>query len=57
MLGATHTINTLFSNSIEPLRLGRVLGLATVDSVPRLKQYFMKQAMGLSGELPKLMQG
>jgi 2-octaprenyl-6-methoxyphenol hydroxylase len=57
MLGATHGINSLFSNDVEPLRLARTFGLAAVDNVPRLKRYFMKQAMGLNGELPKLMQG
>ncbi len=57
MMGATHMINAVFSNSIEPLRLARVLGLAVVDVIPPLKKQFMLQAMGLSGDLPKLMRG
>ena len=57
MLGATHGINMLFSNDIEPVRLARTVGLAAVNIMPPIKQYFMKQAMGLSGELPRLIRG
>ena len=55
MLVATDLLNRLFSNNIAPLKLARDLGLAAVNSMPRLKKIFMRHAMGEVGELPKLM--
>ncbi|MGB0671284.1 MAG: UbiH/UbiF/VisC/COQ6 family ubiquinone biosynthesis hydroxylase [Rhodospirillales bacterium] len=57
MLAATDGLNRLFSNRIKPLRLARDLGLAAVDRLPELKRFFMRDAMGLTGKLPTLMQG
>ena len=57
MLAATDGLNRLFSNRIRPLRLARDFGLAAVNRVPPLKRTFMRQAMGLSGEMPRLMRG
>jgi len=57
MLAATDVLNRLFSNRIEPLRLARDLGLAAVNRMPPVKKIFMRQAMGLTGELPRLMRG
>ena len=57
MLAATDGLNRLFSNQIRPLRLARDFGLAAVNRVPPLKRTFMRQAMGLSGEMPRLMRG
>ncbi len=57
MLAATDGLNRLFSNRIRPLRLARDFGLAAVNRVPPLKLTFMRQAMGLSGEMPRLMRG
>ncbi|MEK9753594.1 MAG: UbiH/UbiF/VisC/COQ6 family ubiquinone biosynthesis hydroxylase [Rhodospirillaceae bacterium] len=57
MLAATDVLNRLFSNDIGPLRLARDLGLAAVDKLPPLKKLFMRHAMGVVGELPKLLQG
>ncbi len=55
MLAMTDGLNRLFSNDIRPLRLIRDLGLAAVNQVPPLKRFFMRHAMGLVGELPRLM--
>ena len=55
MLAMTDGLNRLFSNNIRPLRLLRDLGLAVVNQVPPLKRFFMRHAMGLVGELPRLM--
>ncbi|MFQ5765731.1 MAG: UbiH/UbiF/VisC/COQ6 family ubiquinone biosynthesis hydroxylase [Rhodospirillales bacterium] len=55
MLAMTDGLNRLFSNDIRPLRLVRDLGLAAVDRLPPLKRHFMRHAMGLVGELPRLM--
>jgi len=55
MLAMTDGLNRLFSNNIRPLRLVRDLGLAAVNQLPPLKKYFMRHAMGLVGDLPRLM--
>ena len=50
-------INTLFSNDSMALRMLRGTGLRTVDRLGQLKTFFMKEAAGLTGELPKLLKG
>ena len=55
MLAMTDGLNRLFSNDIRPLRLVRDVGLAAVDRLPPLKRLFMRHAMGLAGDLPRLM--
>jgi 2-octaprenyl-6-methoxyphenol hydroxylase len=50
-------INRLFSNGNMALRLVRSTGLRTVDRIGPLKTIFMKEAAGLTGDLPKLLKG
>ena len=57
MVAATDLLNRLFSNDIKPLRLMRDLGLATVNRIPPLRRFFVRHAMGLVGDLPKLIRG
>ncbi|MDQ7080286.1 MAG: FAD-dependent monooxygenase [Paracoccaceae bacterium] len=57
MAVATDGINRLFSNDNPLLRLGRDLGLGLVNAVPGLRRGLMRNAAGLTGELPRLMQG
>lgn len=57
MLAMTDGLNRLFSNDIAPLRLARDTGLAAVNRIPPLKKLFMRHAMGVVGEVPKLMRG
>ena len=57
MVAATDLLNRLFSNDFGPLRLARDLGLATVNRVPQLRRFFVRHAMGLVGDLPKLIRG
>jgi 2-octaprenyl-6-methoxyphenol hydroxylase len=57
MVAATDLLNRLFSNDIGPLRLARDLGLAAVHRAPPLRRFFARHAMGLVGDLPKLIQG
>jgi 2-octaprenyl-6-methoxyphenol hydroxylase len=57
MVAATDTLNRLFSNDIKPLRLVRDLGLGTVNRVPALRRFFQRHAMGLVGDLPRLIRG
>jgi len=54
---ATDSINKLFSNDNSLLRLGRDIGLDLVNSLPGLRRTFIREAAGLTGELPKLLQG
>jgi 2-octaprenyl-6-methoxyphenol hydroxylase len=54
---ATDGLNRLFSNRSDLLRLVRDLGLGLVDRAPMLKRVFVREAAGLSGEVPKLMRG
>ncbi|MBN9540865.1 MAG: UbiH/UbiF/VisC/COQ6 family ubiquinone biosynthesis hydroxylase [Alphaproteobacteria bacterium] len=57
MVAATDLLNRLFSNDFGPLRLARDLGLAAVNRVPQLRRFFVRHAMGLVGDLPKLIRG
>ena len=57
MVAATDLLNRLFSNDIAPLRLMRDVGLAAVNRVPALRRFFLRHAMGMEGDLPKLIRG
>ncbi|TNC94326.1 MAG: 2-octaprenyl-6-methoxyphenol hydroxylase [Stygiobacter sp.] len=57
MLGLTDVMVRLFSNDIGPLKLARDLGLAAVQTMPGAKRFFMKHAMGVVGDLPRMMRG
>jgi 2-octaprenyl-6-methoxyphenol hydroxylase len=54
---ATDGLNALFSNDRLPIRLARDLGLGLVDRMPGLKRFFMREAAGLVGAVPRLMRG
>ncbi|KRR12141.1 2-octaprenyl-6-methoxyphenyl hydroxylase [Bradyrhizobium jicamae] len=54
---ATNSLNFLFSNESTLLRTVRDIGLGLVDRAPPLKSIFIKQAAGLSGEVPRLLKG
>jgi 2-octaprenyl-6-methoxyphenol hydroxylase len=54
---ATNTLNVLFSNKSTLLRAVRDIGLGIVDRAPPLKSMFIRQAAGLSGEVPRLLKG
>ena len=51
----TDGINRLFSNDITAIRLARDAGLSAVNRMPALKRFFMQHAMGLAGDLPRMM--
>ena len=57
MVAATDGLNRLFSNAIPPFKLARDVGLAMVNRSPPIKKLFMLHAMGLLGDLPKLIRG
>jgi 2-octaprenyl-6-methoxyphenol hydroxylase len=48
-------LNRLFSSDATVLRTLRGAGLGLVDRMPMLKQFFVSEAAGLTGELPKLL--
>jgi 2-octaprenyl-6-methoxyphenol hydroxylase len=51
------TVNRLFSNDNPALRLIRDIGMGLVSATPALRRGFMRQAAGLTGDLPRLLQG
>lgn len=57
LIATTDGLNRLFSNDLPPVRLARDLGMAAVNRMPGLKRFFMSHAMGLVGDLPRLIQG
>ncbi len=57
MGAATNALNLLFSNESTLLRSVRDIGLGLVDRMPPLKSAFIRQAAGLSGEMPRLLKG
>lgn len=54
---ATDGFNRLFSNDNSLLRLGRDIGLGIVNAIPTLRHRFIREAAGLTGDVPKLLQG
>jgi 2-octaprenyl-6-methoxyphenol hydroxylase len=54
---ATDAFNRLFSNDNPLLRLGRDIGMGIVGAVPALRRGFIREAAGLTGDVPRLMQG
>ena len=53
----TDVLNRLFSNDLAPVRAIRDLGLGLVERMPRLKDFFIRQASGLSPQAPRLLRG
>lgn len=53
----TDTLVRLFRLRLPGVRLARDLGLAAVERLPPLKRFFMRQAMGISGDVPRLLRG
>lgn len=50
-------LNRLFSNDNEALRVTRDFGLRLADRIAPLKRFFMSEAAGHSGEVPRLLRG
>ncbi len=57
MVTATETVNRLFSNDNPVLRTLRDIGLGAVNAMPKLRRGFIREAAGLTGDLPRLLQG
>jgi 2-octaprenyl-6-methoxyphenol hydroxylase len=54
---ATDGLNRLFSNESDVLRLLRDVGMGLVDRMPGLKSFFIREAAGVTGDVPKLLRG
>ena len=54
---ATDSFNRLFSNDNALLRLGRDLGMGIINALPSAKRTLIREAAGLTGDLPRLLQG
>ncbi|CAN5678193.1 hypothetical protein BH23PSE1_BH23PSE1_16930 [soil metagenome] len=57
LAAVTDGLNRLFSNDNPLLRAARDLGLAAVGRIPALRRGFIREAAGLTGELPRLLRG
>lgn len=57
LAATTDLLNRLFSTAFPPVQMARDLGLATVNQIPPLKRFFMRDAMGIAGDLPRLVRG
>ncbi|WP_071674439.1 UbiH/UbiF/VisC/COQ6 family ubiquinone biosynthesis hydroxylase [Nioella nitratireducens] len=57
LAASTDLINKLFSNDNPILRLGRDLGMGLINAVPAARRSFIREAAGLTGDLPRLLQG
>jgi 2-octaprenyl-6-methoxyphenol hydroxylase len=54
---ATDGLNRLFSNESDVLRLLRDVGMGLVDRMPGVKSFFIREAAGVTGDVPKLLRG
>ena len=57
LAAATDLFDRLFSNDLAPLRLARGLGLALVNQIGPARRFFMQEAGGATGDLPRLLRG
>jgi 2-octaprenyl-6-methoxyphenol hydroxylase len=53
----TDGLNRLFSNKSKTLAWTRDLGLGAINRMPRVKKVMIRHAMGILGEIPKLVKG
>ena len=49
--------NRLFSNDFAPLRVARGAGMAVVNRIGPMRRFFMHEAGGALGDLPRLLRG
>ena len=54
MMAAMESFERLFQATPPPLRWLRNAGLSLVNGMPEAKAVFVRQALGLSGDLPEL---
>jgi 2-octaprenyl-6-methoxyphenol hydroxylase len=54
---STDLFNRLFSNDVGPLRLARGIGMGIVGRIGPARRFFMQEAGGAVGDLPRLFKG
>ncbi|GAA3857048.1 FAD-dependent monooxygenase [Celeribacter arenosi] len=54
---ATDAFNRLFSNDNPFLRVARDIGMGAVNAIPGLRRGAIREAAGITGDLPKLLKG
>lgn len=54
---ATDSFNRLFSNDNPFIRMARDIGMGAINAMPGLRRSFIREAAGLTGDLPRLMRG
>lgn len=54
---ATDGFNRLFSNDNPVIRAARDLGMGLVQSMPGLRRSFIREAAGVTGDVPRLLRG
>ncbi|ETA50998.1 UbiH/UbiF/VisC/COQ6 family ubiquinone biosynthesis hydroxylase [Ponticoccus alexandrii] len=57
LAASTDLFNRLFSNDNPLARMGRDLGMAALGALPGLRRGVIREAAGLTGDLPDLMRG
>ncbi|MBT3395583.1 MAG: FAD-binding protein [Alphaproteobacteria bacterium] len=57
LLSVTDGLNKLFAPNSGPVAWARDFGLAAVNQMPPVKQFFVNHARGTVGKLPKLLRG
>lgn len=57
LAAATDGINRAFSNANPLLQMGRRLALGAINAVPPLRRGLIREAAGLTGDLPLLLRG
>ncbi len=57
LAAATDGLNRLFSNDIAPLRGLRDIGLGLANAIPGVRRALIREAAGLTGDLPRLSRG
>lgn len=57
LAASTDTFNRLFSNDNPLLRAARDVGMGLINATPNVRRRFIREAAGLTGDLPSLMRG
>lgn len=57
LIAVTDSLTRMFSNDNRLMRLLRDTGLGTINKISPVKKFLMKHAMGMAGNLPKLVAG
>jgi 2-octaprenyl-6-methoxyphenol hydroxylase len=57
LAAATDGFNRLFSNDFAPIRAARGIGMSIVNHIGPARRFFMTEAGGAVGDLPKLLRG